>query len=209
MRLLDRRCRIERIHIPRMLLECFSHTPTRLSPPTMPKRFAKRFHRSTLWIAFSVALLFGCHDSTSPKSVESENPSPIEAFSKSQTPDATERISPDDFRGAKDYVTSAACQECHAKQHSSWESTYHRTMTQEATSSTIQGNFDAKMIKVGGYPCIPSRQGDKFFMTVVHPTWDEQEIKAGRDPQATPLPPAIMYSVDRVIGSSTGVLIAR
>ena len=74
-------------------------------------------------------------------------------------------------------------------------------MTQEATPETIRGNFDTKMVTVGGYPCIPVRQGDKFLMTVVHPEWEAQEIKAGRDPKATALPPAILYTIDRVIGS--------
>ncbi len=105
------------------------------------------------------------------------------------------------LKESNDYVTSVACRECHSNQHSSWLATYHRTMTQEANSATIQGNFDAKMVKVGGYPCIPARQGDRFFMTLAHPSWVEQEIGAGRDPQATALPPPIIYSVDRVIGS--------
>ncbi len=176
---------------------------TQLNPPTMLMRFAKGFLHSTvlLLIAVSLAVHFGCQKSNGPQATETENPSPPETISQGESHSEIAPVSLSDFKGAKDYVTSATCQECHAKQHSSWESTYHRTMTQEATPSTIQGNFDAKMIKVGGYPCIPGRQGDKYFMTVVHPSWDEQEIKAGRDPQATSLPPAIMYSVDRVIGS--------
>lgn len=169
----------------------------------MLKRFANRFHRSTLLLLLVVSLpvYAGCQKSAGPQVTETENPSPPETISQGVSHSEIDPVSLASFKGAKDYVTSATCQECHAKQHSSWESTYHRTMTQEATPSTIQGNFDAKMIKVGGYPCIPGRQGDKYFMTVVHPSWDEQEIKAGRDPQATPLPPAILYSVDRVIGS--------
>lgn len=74
-------------------------------------------------------------------------------------------------------------------------------MTQEATPETVLGNFDTRMIKVGGYPYLPVRQGDKFLMTVVHPDWETQEIREGRDPNATALPPAIAYTIDRVIGS--------
>jgi len=148
----------------------------------------------------------GCQKTDVPKETKTKT-TPTPTAESQKAPANTEGSNSIDavtlagLKSANDYVTSAACRECHSSQHSSWETTYHRTMTQEATPGTVLGNFDSKMVKVGGYPCMPVRQGDKFFMTVVHPGWDDQEIKEGRDPQATDLPPAIIYSVDRVIGS--------
>ena len=100
-----------------------------------------------------------------------------------------------------DYVTSTVCRQCHQKQHDSWHASYHRTMTQEATPATIQGSFDGEPLTVNGYPCRPFRHDNRFFMTLVHPVWDEQELSAGRDPVKARRPPEITYAVDRVIGS--------
>jgi predicted CXXCH cytochrome family protein len=43
-------------------------------------------------------------------------------------------------RGAP-YVGSDACRRCHAEQHASWHRTYHRTMTQEAGTASVLGDF--------------------------------------------------------------------
>ncbi len=74
-------------------------------------------------------------------------------------------------------------------------------MTQEATPETIRGRFDGQMISVAGYPCQPFREGDRFFVSLVHPAWEEQELAAGRDPRQHAQPPPITYEVNRVIGS--------
>ncbi len=190
------------------------HASPLLNPPkmSMPSAKGTRFTLALL----VVAVCLGCETSSPPPIAivpSADVPSAVERTSASSSADADDPTTASETTGRTDphgaaipdtanrFVTSNACRDCHPNQHRSWEETYHRTMTQEATPSSVQGQFDSKMIKVGGYPCIPVRQGDKFFMTVVHPGWDEQEIKAGRDPQATPLPPAIMYAVDRVIGS--------
>ncbi len=74
-------------------------------------------------------------------------------------------------------------------------------MTQEASPQTVLGKFDGNVLSVAGYPAQPFRIGDKFYATLVHPAWDEQEVKAGRDPTAHSQPPPITYAIDRVIGS--------
>jgi len=48
------------------------------------------------------------------------------------------------------YVGSARCQECHPDEHSSWHRSYHRTMTQPATSETILGSFDGSIVDCSG-----------------------------------------------------------
>ena len=41
-----------------------------------------------------------------------------------------------------EFIGSAACQSCHADQHGSWHDSYHRTMTQLATESSVLGDFN-------------------------------------------------------------------
>lgn len=47
------------------------------------------------------------------------------------------------------YVSSDACRACHPTQYDSWHRSYHRTMTQEANSDTVVGDFDN--VHVHGY----------------------------------------------------------
>ncbi len=144
--------------------------------------------------------LLGCRKTEAPPVAADASEDTAER-SEETAPAAVEQISLEKLKASNRYVQSGACQECHADQYNSWHATYHRTMTQEASPETILGNFDGEVITLSGYPCQPVRQGDRFFMTLVHPGWDEQEIQAGRDPKRTAQPPAITYAVDRVIGS--------
>lgn len=48
------------------------------------------------------------------------------------------------------YVASAACRECHAKEHASWHRSYHRTMTQVARPGTVAGKFDGSTVASAG-----------------------------------------------------------
>lgn len=102
---------------------------------------------------------------------------------------------------ADDYVTSSACRECHAKEYETWHASYHRTMTQEANANTIRGLFDGKLQTVAGYLCQPYTENGKFYITLPHPQWVEQELKSGRDPRQSVQPPPLTFTVDRVIGS--------
>ncbi len=104
-------------------------------------------------------------------------------------------------RTANDYVTSSSCRDCHAKEYETWHASYHRTMTQEANSTTIRGQFDGEMRTVAGYLCQPYTENGKYFITLPHPQWVAQELKAGRDPRQSAQPPPLTFSVDRVIGS--------
>src|SRR5688572_19889125 len=40
------------------------------------------------------------------------------------------------------FTTSGTCQSCHPAQYDAWHRSYHRTMTQAATPSTVLGTFD-------------------------------------------------------------------
>lgn len=104
-------------------------------------------------------------------------------------------------RGDGEFVTSDACRKCHPQAYSTWHATYHRTMTQEPLPANVRGRFDGELIEVDGLPAQPFRQGDRFYITVIHPAWDAQEVAAGRDPRDASNPPPMTYAVDRLIGS--------
>ena len=140
-----------------------------------------------------LSALAGCGENESGQ--ETHYPSTDDA---AQVVRDTEDIAP----AVKDgFVTSAVCRECHQREHASWHASYHRTMTQEVNAKTIRGNFDGEIHTVSGYLCMPFKTVDGFFMTLVHPRWDLQEIEAGRDPRKNQRPPLITYKIDRVIGS--------
>ncbi len=50
------------------------------------------------------------------------------------------RSTPLHLRGAR-YLGSGACKTCHPGNYASWHRTFHRTMTQEATSQSVLGDF--------------------------------------------------------------------
>ena len=49
-----------------------------------------------------------------------------------------------------DYEQSGACQRCHPSQFESWGNTFHRTMTQEASPTSVLGDFDDATLMYGG-----------------------------------------------------------
>jgi hypothetical protein len=48
------------------------------------------------------------------------------------------------------YVSSAACAACHPSQHDSWHASYHRTMTQVASPTSVLGDFDDVVLRTRG-----------------------------------------------------------
>jgi hypothetical protein len=50
-------------------------------------------------------------------------------------------------RGAA-FVGSDACRRCHAEQHATWYRTFHRTMTQEASTESVLGDFDGATFRL-------------------------------------------------------------
>ncbi len=61
------------------------------------------------------------------------------------------------------YTGSENCRDCHADRYQSWERTYHRRMTQEASPTTVMGRFDGEKYTYWGYTVRPVREGDRFF----------------------------------------------
>ena len=49
------------------------------------------------------------------------------------------------------FATSGTCQSCHPAQYDAWHRSYHRTMTQAATPSTVLGRFDDVVLEDRGH----------------------------------------------------------
>ncbi len=62
-----------------------------------------------------------------------------------------------------DWATSDTCRTCHADHYASWHRTFHRTMTQEATSKTVRGVFDGRKIRYWGATVRPIEKEGKYF----------------------------------------------
>ena len=81
------------------------------------------------------------------------------------------------------YVSSQACVECHAEEHSSWSGSYHRTMTQAMTQAVTPESLAAPaekaVLKSRGreFRFIPD--GDRFLAETVDPEWDAGHFCSG------------------------------
>ena len=76
-----------------------------------------------------------------------------------------------------DFVGSSACRECHKKNHSSWHQTFHRTMTQKASSETVLAPFDGVTLESRGRRYELSQAGDRFAVSLVDPDWESRQIR--------------------------------
>lgn len=89
-------------------------------------------------------------------------------------------------QGEVSFVGSAACSDCHGDRHSSWYATYHRTMTQHATTDTVQGVFDGRALDYEGIRVRPVRENGRFF-------FDYYELSTGNKLSRIP--------IDKTVGS--------
>ena len=82
------------------------------------------------------------------------------------------------------YVGSAACKGCHPDHTASWYRTFHRTMTQVATSASVLGNFDNAALTFDGVTSKFRRDGNHFII---------ETLDATGKPRA--------YDIERTVGS--------
>jgi len=62
------------------------------------------------------------------------------------------------------YTSSQACRACHASQYASWHESFHRTMTQLATSTAVIPSFDTVTVaEVQGQPMRLERRGAEYW----------------------------------------------
>ena len=77
-----------------------------------------------------------------------------------------------------EYATSETCQSCHPGEHSSWFETYHRTMTQAATSDAVLGDFSGQILSDRGQSFLLEHNEGEFFVqqTLPEPVSDKHRI---------------------------------
>ncbi|MBX3412219.1 MAG: hypothetical protein KF708_05825 [Pirellulales bacterium] len=99
------------------------------------------------------------------------------------------------------YVSSQACQSCHADQFHSWHDSYHRTMTQAVTPETVLAPFDNTEIETQGLKFRFYRRGDEFWVNMPDVEWilTRQAEETKSKVKLTDAP-----QVDRRIVMSTG-----
>jgi hypothetical protein len=66
------------------------------------------------------------------------------------------------------YVSSAQCRSCHPSEYASWRNSYHRSMTQLATSESVIGSFDNVTLSSAGLEYRLERDHDHFFATALN-----------------------------------------
>lgn len=73
------------------------------------------------------------------------------------------------------FASSASCKRCHAEECASWHASYHRTMTQTASPSSVIGDFDNVRTRAYGHELHLRRQDGEFWVTMHDP---EQPVRA-------------------------------
>jgi hypothetical protein len=61
------------------------------------------------------------------------------------------------------YVGSEACRSCHPWEHSTWHTSFHRTMTQKPTPGAVLGRFDGTELEAEGRRIRLVQDGDDFW----------------------------------------------
>ena len=78
---------------------------------------------------------------------------------------------PEEDQTASKPVSSQSCIKCHPSHYQSWQRTYHRTMTREATPENVKADFDNATHHYLGATSLMTRRGDRFFIETVDPRW--------------------------------------
>ncbi len=104
-------------------------------------------------------------------------------------------------RARIDASPSETCLKCHEGHYASWRSTYHRTMTREATPENVKGDFNRASYSYRGVTSRLTREGDVFFMETADPAWAARAAKSGRPLEEAGPAPLRKFRVDRLVGS--------
>ncbi|MGI9242281.1 MAG: multiheme c-type cytochrome, partial [Verrucomicrobiales bacterium] len=62
------------------------------------------------------------------------------------------------------YVGSETCRSCHIHHHETWHDSYHRTMTQTASPTSVMGDFEDVRLELDGVDYNLTHEGEKFFV---------------------------------------------
>jgi predicted CXXCH cytochrome family protein len=98
-------------------------------------------------------------------------------------------------------VSSQACFKCHESHYASWQRTFHRTMTRDATPEYVKADFNEAIHHYQGITSRLTRLGNRFFMETVDPEWEIHRTRQGIPLDKAGVPPSRVFSVDRLVGS--------
>jgi len=80
------------------------------------------------------------------------------------------------------YATSDTCRSCHPSEYHSWHSSYHRSMTQLPSATSVLGDFDDKTIEQMGRRFELSQRNGKFYVTSDFITdWTPKDFQTPRE----------------------------
>lgn len=82
-----------------------------------------------------------------------------------------------DLSGPPGYVSSASCAECHREQHDSWFHSYHRSMTQAASTNSVVADFNDVKLTLNEERFTLRRRGNVFWVEV-----QDLSLAAAADP---------------------------
>src|SRR5262249_6897809 len=100
------------------------------------------------------------------------------------------------------YVTSDTCQACHPDQHASWHRSYHRTMTQYATSETVLGSFTSQTLELAGERYRLEQRGSEYWVEMPDPEWKwAQQRGRMNHAETNAVPPRVWKRIGLLTGS--------
>ncbi len=98
-------------------------------------------------------------------------------------------------------VQSQTCFKCHETHYASWQRTFHRTMTREATPEFVKADFDDAVHQYLGVTSRLTRRGDRYFLETVDPAWMDRAERQRLPLDQFATAPRREFSVDRLVGS--------
>lgn len=94
------------------------------------------------------------------------------------------------------YVSSGACRSCHPAEWQSWHQSYHRSMTEAASSASVRAPW-AQVLEWRGRAHTLFRRGDEFWATLPDPARASALARQGRSFESVP-------DVERRVVMATG-----
>ncbi|MCH2213135.1 MAG: hypothetical protein MK110_17655 [Fuerstiella sp.] len=64
---------------------------------------------------------------------------------------------------AQGHLGSTSCRSCHTDHHKTWHDSYHRTMTQVVSPTSMRGDFSQRELTVDSRQYVFERRGDEFW----------------------------------------------
>lgn len=99
------------------------------------------------------------------------------------------------------FIGSESCRECHVDQHSSWQHSYHSTMTQVASPQSVLAPFDGQELHSRGRDYRFDRRGEEFWVNMADPEWENEKQNQGWDLSSLSDPPMVNRRILLTTGS--------